>query len=346
MAITAAVKYKLTLEYDGTGYRGWQTQQNARSVQGTLIQAASEFFGQDVDVQGAGRTDAGVHALGQVAHLTVKNGQQPRKIREGLNDLLPAGINILKVAQVTADFHARHDAVARVYIYVVSRVRTAFGKRYVWWVKDALNAVKMKDACQLFQGFHDFASFADRRLDKNASTKVQIDSISTEEIGDLIVFRVAGSHFLWKMVRRMAGVLVEVGRGNLTKGDVEAMLTSISEAPARLTAPPSGLFLAQVLYKGDMEEKTHLPLPSLGNSSIPAPEVPAGNGQQAISTGEHGAGSRKMGQASTKDSSVSSRGQAAHQVRNDIKESRGRTPKLPPSSRRRSRGGGGYSPKK
>ena len=265
MAITTSVKYKLTLEYDGTGYRGWQTQQNARSVQGTLIQAVVGFFGQDVDVQGAGRTDAGVHALGQVAHLTVKNVQQPRKIKEGLNDLLPAGINILKVEQVAADFHARHNAVARVYVYVLSRVRTAFGKRYVWWVKDALNTGKMKEACQLFQGFHDFASFADRRLDRNASTKVLIDSISIEEIGDLIVFRVAGSHFLWKMVRRMAGVLVEVGRGNLTKSDVEAMLTSLSELPARLTAPPSGLFLAQVLYKGDPEERLHLPLPLFGN---------------------------------------------------------------------------------
>lgn len=279
MAMTSSVKYKLTLEYDGTGYRGWQTQQNARSVQGTLVQAAVEFFGQDVDVQGAGRTDAGVHALGQVAHLTVKSVKPPRKIREGLNDLLPAGINILNVELAAAGFHARHDAVARVYVYVLSRVRTAFGKRYVWWVKDALNAGKMKEACQSFHGFHDFASFADRRLDRNASTKVQIDSISMEEIGDLIVFRVAGSHFLWKMVRRMAGVLVEVGRGNLTKGDVEAMLASHSEAPARLTAPPSGLFLAQVLYKGDPEGKTHLPLPSLGNSSIPIAEGKAGTRQ-------------------------------------------------------------------
>jgi len=254
------MKYKLTLEYDGTGYRGWQTQQNARSVQGTLIQAAREFLGQEVDVQGAGRTDAGVHALGQVAHLTVKNRQEPRKIRERVNDLLPAGINILKVEPAAADFHARHDAVARVYVYLISRVRTAFGKRYVWWVKDALNTGKMKEACQLFNGFHDFASFADRRLDRNASTKVQIDSISIEDKGDLIVFKVAGSHFLWKMVRRMAGVLVEVGRGNLTNGDVEAMLTSRSDLPASLTAPPSGLFLAQVLYKGDQEEMLPLPL--------------------------------------------------------------------------------------
>jgi tRNA pseudouridine38-40 synthase len=281
MAITSVVKYKLTLEYDGTGYRGWQIQQNARSVQGTLIQAAREVFGPDVDLQGAGRTDAGVHALGQVAHLTVKNGQQPRKIREALNDLLPAGVNILKVEQAAADFHARHDAVTRSYVYVVSRVRTAFGKRYVWWVKDALNTEKMNEACQLFHGFHDFASFADRRLERNAATTVQIESIGIKEDGDLIIFRVAGSHFLWKMVRRMMGVLVEVGRGKLTKSDVAAMLTSRSELPARLTAPPSGLFLAQVLYRGDAEERVPLPRPLFRNYPNPVTGEARGGREKA-----------------------------------------------------------------
>lgn len=346
MAVKPAVKYKLTLEYDGTGYRGWQTQQNARSVQGTLIQAAVELFGHDVDVQGAGRTDAGVHALGQVAHLTVKDEQQPRKLREGLNDLLPAGINILKVEQAAADFHARHDAVGRVYVYVISRVRTAFGKRYVWWVKDALNTAKMKEACRLFQGFHDFASFADRRLERNASTKVQIDSISIEETGDLIIFRVAGSHFLWKMVRRMAGVLVEVGRGKLMKGDVEAMLTSPSDLPARLTAPPSGLFLAQVLYKGDPEAPLHLPLPLLGNPVHPVAEEGAGNRHQAIKKREGGTGGRKMGQAHPMPTTVSGMGEAPYKVLNDPKKNVRKTPKLPLSPRKKSRRGGGYAPKR
>jgi hypothetical protein len=148
------------------------------------------------------------------------------------------------------------------------------------------------------------------------------------------------------MVRRMAGVLVEVGRGNLAKDDVAAMLTSRSELPASLTAPPSGLFLAQVLYKGDPEERLHLPLPLFGNSSRPVAEGPAGNRQQAMNNREHETGSRKIGQASTMDSPISRMGQAAYQVRDDIKENMGRAPKLPPSSRRRSRGGGGNLPKK
>jgi tRNA pseudouridine38-40 synthase len=253
-------KYKLTLEYDGTGYRGWQAQKNARSVQETLQQAAAEIFGVEVDVQGAGRTDAGVHALGQVAHLAAPQKVAADKLLRDLNDLLPANINILRAEAVRPDFHARHDAKKRVYVYVISRVRTAFAKRHVWWVRDSLHVGKMARAAGLFEGFHDFASFADRRMDKNVSTKVLLEHVSLEETGDWIILTMSGSHFLWKMVRRIAGILVEVGRGNLTEGDVLAMLTGESELPARYTAPPSGLFLAQVLYEGDVDEPFRLPL--------------------------------------------------------------------------------------
>jgi len=253
-------KYKVTLEYDGTGYRGWQTQKNARSVQETLHLAAAKVFGAEVDVQGAGRTDAGVHALGQVAHMAVPRKMKAEKILFGLNDILPANINILRVEEAGQDFHARHDAQKRVYIYVVSRERTAFAKRYVWWVRDHLHIGKMTQTSQIFAGFHDFTSFADRRMDKNASTMVLLDTVRLEEIGPWIVLTVSGSHFLWKMVRRMAGILVEVGRGNLTERDVEAMLRGYSDLPAHYTAPPSGLFLARVLYEGDVDEPVRLPL--------------------------------------------------------------------------------------
>ena len=247
-------RYRLTIEYDGTGYSGWQTQKNARSVQGTLIRAAERLFGGAVEVQGAGRTDAGVHALAQAAHLEVAEALAPRKILEGLNDRLPSNINVLSVEKATARFHARHHALARTYLYLISTRRTAFGKRYVWWVRDALNVKKMQEACRLFEGFHDFASFADRRLDREASTRVKIDRMEVVPAASLIAMRVTGSHFLWKMVRRIAGVLVEVGRGRLAHADVERMLRQFSDIPAKLTAPPSGLFLAQVLYEGDRED--------------------------------------------------------------------------------------------
>jgi tRNA pseudouridine38-40 synthase len=252
------MKYKLILEYDGTNYSGWQTQQNAKSIQGTLIDAARDLFGTDVDVQGAGRTDAGVHALGQVAHLSVSKKMPPVKIREGLNDRLPSNINILNVEEAAADFHARHHAKARSYIYIVSKSRTAFGKKYVWWVKDALNVKTMQSAAAILHDFHDFASFADKRRDKDASTTVLINHISVTEYGNLIVLRMVASHFLWKMVRRIMGILVEVGRENISKRDMEALLTRKSDMPAKFTAPPSGLFLEKVFYQKDKLDTAHL----------------------------------------------------------------------------------------
>ncbi|MEW6334021.1 MAG: tRNA pseudouridine(38-40) synthase TruA [Thermodesulfobacteriota bacterium] len=257
--MSKACKYKLTLEYDGTGFSGWQSQTNARSIQGTLIEAASELFGGRVDVQGAGRTDAGVHALAQVAHLDAPRRLPPQRIVHGLNDLLPAAINILEVKEAPAGFHARHSAMQRCYLYLISRRRTAFGKRHVWWVKDHLDLDRMRAAAELFRGFHDFASFADRRIDKHLSTEVQIDRIDVASWGEWIVFRIAGSHFLWKMVRRLVGIMAEAGRGTLSPVEVKGMLNGDSALPAQRTAPPSGLYLAQVLYEGDRLAPLALP---------------------------------------------------------------------------------------
>jgi tRNA pseudouridine38-40 synthase len=252
-------KYKLTLEYDGTGFSGWQMQTNARSIQGTLIDAARELFGGDVDLQGAGRTDAGVHALAQVAHLEAPHCLPPQRILYGLNDLLSAPINILKVEEAPTGFHARHHARQRSYLYLISRARTAFGKRYVWWVRDDLDLDRMRAAAEIFRGFHDFASFADKRIDKHLSTEVLIDRTDVATWGDLIVIRIAGSHFLWKMVRRLVGIMAEAGRGRLSVTEIEQMLTAASALPAQFTAPPSGLFLAQVLYEEDRLAPLTLP---------------------------------------------------------------------------------------
>lgn len=253
------LKYKLTIEYDGTSYRGWQTQLNARSIQGTLKEAAEKILGAPIELQGAGRTDAGVHALAQVAHIATDKKMPPQRLREGLNDLLPANINVKNVEEAPADFHARHHAKMRSYVYIISKRRTAFGKRYVWWIKDRLDMNRMRDILELFRGFHDFASFADKRFDKGASTMVKLHAAEMHEIGELIVIRITGSHFLWKMVRRMVGIMVEAGRGNLFPPDIKRMLTAKSEIPARFTAPPSGLFLEQVLYEGDAAHPVKLP---------------------------------------------------------------------------------------
>lgn len=244
-------KYKITLEYDGTNYSGWQKQNNAKSIQGALVTAAQNFLGTPVEIQGAGRTDAGVHALAQVAHLESSKKIEPGTLRIGLNDNLPAGINILQVENAPPRFHARHSAISRSYFYLISRRRTAFGKRYVWWIKDNLNIKKMQRALDVFSGFHDFASFADKRMDKEASTKVNVESVQLKEFDNVIALRIVGSHFLWKMVRRIAGITAEAGRGKLTIHDIEQMLNFPSDVPAQYTAPPSGLYLEKVLYEGD-----------------------------------------------------------------------------------------------
>ena len=244
-------KYKIVLEYDGTNYSGWQTQKNAKSIQGTLITAAQNFLGTPAEIQGAGRTDAGVHALGQVAHLECAKKINLETLRIGLNDNLPASINVLSVESAPPRFHARHQAVSRSYLYLIAKRRTAFGKRYVWWIKDNLNLGKIEQAISLFQGFHNFTSFADKRMDKDASTQVNIESVQLVEFGNILALRVVGSHFLWKMVRRIVGISVEAGRGNFTPRDINAMLSSFSEMPAKYTAPPSGLYLEKVLYAGD-----------------------------------------------------------------------------------------------
>lgn len=245
-------RFKLFIEYDGTRYSGWQIQDNAKTVQGTIVEAANSIFKKDfIDLQGSGRTDSGVHALRQVAHLDIKTVLAPEIIRMKLNDVLPSDINILEVEKVNPKFHARHDAKSRSYIYQISRRRTAFGKKYVWWIKDKLDFKKMESASKLFIGMHDFASFSDDNPDEK-STKVLIDEVQLKEEGELIIIRIVGSHFIWKMVRRIVGVLVEVGRGNKTENDILNYLNIKSTEVAKFTAPPSGLFLERVFYESDM----------------------------------------------------------------------------------------------
>lgn len=254
-------RFKLYIEYEGTRYSGWQVQKNARTVQGELIGAMKKVFkSDDFELYGAGRTDAGVHALQQVAHLDVASMLGPEIIRMKVNDELPADIHIIEVEKSAPNFHARHDAVSRVYLYQISRRRTAFGKRYVWWIKDRLDISAMRRTLDEFVGMKNMQSFTDDDPEEK-STKVLIDSISVKEEGDLILIRIAGSHFVWKLVRRIVGVAAEVGRGKLTVEKVRAFLSTRSDEPARLTAPPSGLFLERILYKGDkMADDAHATL--------------------------------------------------------------------------------------
>ncbi len=241
--------WKLTIEYDGTRYRGWQTQKNTdRTVQGVLLRAAREALGEDVTLGGAGRTDAGVHAIAQVAHVKARRSLPERELAKALNDRLPPDVNVLAVEIAAPRFHARHDAKSRTYLYRFSRRRTAFGKPYVWWIKDRLDAGAMRRAARLLEGRHDFASFCENP-EGQESTIVVVERVEVVERDDEIHFRITASHFLWKMVRRLAGTLAEVGRGKLDLAGFDRLLAEKSEAPAKWTAPPSGLFLESVRYE-------------------------------------------------------------------------------------------------
>jgi tRNA pseudouridine38-40 synthase len=254
------MRFKLSIEYTGTRYSGWQIQKNARTVQGELQRALETATGQRrFELYGSGRTDAGVHALLQVAHLDLETKLAPDRLRMAVNDELPADISLLAVEKASARFHARHGAVGRSYLYQISRRRTAFAKPFVWWVKDTLDFARMRRAAEAFVGRHDFRSFTADDPDEK-STQVQVDSVDLVEDGALVLIRVRGSHFVWKMVRRMVGVLVEVGRGNMPAAEVPRLLRDASNLPASFTAPPSGLFLERVLYEGETLDRPLAPV--------------------------------------------------------------------------------------
>jgi tRNA pseudouridine38-40 synthase len=246
--------YKLTIEYEGTRYSGWQAQGNTqKTVQGHLIRAASQVVG-EVDIGGAGRTDAGVHAAGQVAHLRARTAVDPQQLVRKINDLLPHDIHILRAERRSDKFHARHDAVSRSYLYQISTRRTAFAKPFVWWIKDTLDFKAMADAASTLAGRHDFSAFADKRLAPDESRIVVVERADLARADDLILFRIEASHYLWKMVRKIVSYLAEAGRGTVGS-DILAQTEAWQP-----TAPPSGLFLERILYPRETFERPLEPI--------------------------------------------------------------------------------------
>src|SRR5215469_15627311 len=250
-----AQTYKLTLEYDGSKFSGWQTQTNARTVQGELQRIADEIFGVETDIQGAGRTDAGVHALGQVAHLKVRSPRRklaPGQLLSDLNERLPSSIAVVDLVEAAPNFHARHDAVARTYFYQISTRKTALSKRYVWWIKQPLDFRAMSEAASRIAGRHDFVAF--RAADPSRpreSTIVVVDSAEVGRDEHLFIFRIEASHFLWKMIRRLTGTLVKIGLGEVSVEQFRGLLEGHRDSKldvAAWAAPAAGLFLESVRY--------------------------------------------------------------------------------------------------
>jgi tRNA pseudouridine38-40 synthase len=276
--------YRLTLEYEGTRYSGWQEQTNARTVMGELRRAVEEAAGERADLGGSGRTDAGVHALAQVAHLRLRRPLDPVALRASVNGRLPQDIHVLSLDPAPGRFHARHDATSRTYLYQIATRRTAFAKRFVWWVRRPLDPARMADAAALIVGRHDFQLLCERP-EEQASTLVVVERAQVAVDGALVLVRLTASHFLWRMVRRLVGVLVQIGDGRLAPRDLDALLLGRPLPPGRgrpaeWTAPASGLFLEHVAYPGE-------PVPDGPWAAIPVPAEPArsaGKGAPARST--------------------------------------------------------------
>lgn len=247
--------WKLTVEYDGSRYSGWAEQTNARTIMGELRLAAEAFFDCQVELGGAGRTDAGVHAKAQVAHLRVDwRGALPPidKMLLAINEALPYDIAVTRIEEASPRFHARHDALSRAYVYHIARQKDAFAKKFVWWVKQPLDLAAMHEACALLAGRHDFVLF--RAADPSRpdeSTLVEVLSAEIVEQERELLFRIEASHFLWRMVRRLAGALVKVGSGELTVDEFRRLVNAEPVRRADLaawTAPGAGLFLERVTY--------------------------------------------------------------------------------------------------
>lgn len=250
-------RIKLTLSYDGTEYNGWQVQPGLRTIQGMLQGVFAAIEKKPVHVAGSGRTDAGVHAIAQVAAITIGNPIPCDNLRRAANRLLPRDIRLLCAEEVHQDFHPRYDAVSKLYEYRLFReeVPSPFERRYVHHHPYPLDEARMVAAAPILTGEHDFTAFAaaDER-DKRGNSKVRtiFSSTATRE-GDKLFYRVRGSGFLKHMVRNIVGTLIEVGKGNLDEASLRQMLAGKS-AKAGPTAPPSGLFLVEVVYTANQDD--------------------------------------------------------------------------------------------
>ena len=243
------MKIRITLEYDGSNYSGWQLQAGRDSIQARLEAALERIFGAPIRVHGAGRTDAGVHARGQVAAFTIPRAFDPHELRRAMNAILPNDIAVIEAAAAPGQFDPRRDAIARVYEYrILNRARrSAFDYRYAWRLKDPLDLEAMNAAAACFIGEQDFAAF--RSLGSAESTTIRrIYSSAWTRDGDRIVYRVEASAFLRHMVRTMVGAMVECGRGKFAPAQITAILAARDRARAPAAAPACGLFLVEVRY--------------------------------------------------------------------------------------------------
>jgi tRNA pseudouridine38-40 synthase len=244
-------KFKLVIEYDGTAYHGWQRQKSDRSIQAEIEKALAVMTRQTVPLAASGRTDAGVHALGQVAHFVCETAIEPEAFFLGLNSLLPEDIVVKACENVPVDFHARYDARRKTYRYrILNRTApTAIDSRYVWHIRQKLQIGTMRAAAIHVVGRHDFKAFEGTGSPRTSTVRTVFRAQLDQGAKDGLVFEIEGDGFLRYMVRNIVGTLVEVGRGKITPSDFKSILESKDRTRAGATAPPQGLFLVAVDYE-------------------------------------------------------------------------------------------------
>jgi tRNA pseudouridine38-40 synthase len=243
-------RYKLLLEYDGAPFVGWQFQSNGMSVQGVLEEAITKFSQEKVRVEGAGRTDAGVHARGQVAHFDLVKTFDPSKVREGLNFYLrPHPVVVLSCDIAAESFHARFSALKRSYRYIIlnRKAPPALEKDHVWWIPKPLAVDAMHCAAQYFLGQHDFTTFRATGCQSSSPVKT-LDQFDVRQHGEHIWFDVQARSFLHHQVRNMVGSLKWVGEGKWKSEDIKKALEAKSRAAGGATAPAQGLYFLSVIY--------------------------------------------------------------------------------------------------
>ncbi len=245
-------KIRLTIEYDGTDYVGWQRQPNGPTVQEKVEAALGAVVGRKVDVISSGRTDAGVHARGMVAHFETDLDLPLTAFREGVNTHLPDDIAVVAAEEAPAGFHARYDALAKRYRYTIllGAIRSPIRKRYSWHVRRSLDVGAMRQAAAGFVGRHDFAAFRSAGCDAGTTVR-EIFSLGISRHGRLLHFDIVGDGFLRNMVRVIVGTLVEVGSGKRPPEAVTELLAGGCRDLSGVTAPPQGLCLMQVWYEGE-----------------------------------------------------------------------------------------------
>jgi len=241
---------KMTIEFEGTQYRGWQRQKNGLSIQEVLEEKIAVMTGERVKVIGSGRTDAGVHAIAQVAHFKTKSPIPLRNFQAGLNSLLPRDIAVRELEEAAPDFHARIDVRSKIYLYRIHNCPTAspLFRNYAWTIYPPLNLEAMQEAAALLRGTHDFTSFSTVHTDVITFTRTILDiAVIGGHRGFIKVF-VEADGFLRYMVRTIVGTLVDVGKGRRSPEDMTAILEARDRNTAGMTAPPQGLFLKEVKY--------------------------------------------------------------------------------------------------